>query len=130
MGRLTDLIKTDSNRILTDPNGFAETITLITTRSGGMTIAIEAVHTKHHLGFDMEKAQEINTLKAHVALSEQELIDLGYPYRDAKKKVHMKGDKVIAKQANGVDYKYVVESWFENDKTGTITLILGDYSPQ
>ncbi len=123
---LLDLIKRDANTITTNTSDFAEEqVTFIAPT--GEQATVQALHTKHHLGYDLQTAQEINTLKAHVCVSEQELTALGYPIRNSDNKVNMTNHKVMATDANGREWLYIVHEWFPNDKTGTISIILGDH---
>jgi hypothetical protein len=120
---LLDLIKRDANVITKNLADFGESITVINREAQSFPVA--GLHTKHHLGFDIETAQEIHTLKAHVCISEQELVAAGCTVRDASNKVDMKDFRVLASDANGVQTKYVVREIFPNDKVGVIVLILG-----
>jgi hypothetical protein len=122
---LLDAIKSDAKRILSNSNEFAQL--MMFTAASGETAQVKGIHTKHHLGFDIERAQETNTLKAHVVVSEQDLLALEFPVRDDNGYVRMKGDKVTAADANGTDWTYVITEVFPNDKLGTISMILGKY---
>lgn len=122
---LLELLKRDANYITTNQVDWAEQVTFIAPT--GEIATIKALHTKHHLDYDLQRAQEINTLKAHVDISEQELTALGYPVRNAAGDVHLKKHKVTASDANGVAWTYIIENWFENDKVGVIVCILGKF---
>jgi hypothetical protein len=124
---ILELMKRDANAITTNTNEFSQAVTFIS--PDAVEAVVNGLHTKHHLGYDLETAQEINTLKAHVCVSEQELIALGYPVRDVNNHVKLKGHKVKAKDANGLLCTYVVQEFFPNDVVGTISLILGIYVP-
>lgn len=120
---ILQLMKRDANTITKNTGEFAEPVIFIAPT--GQTVTVNALHTKHHLGYDLQTAQEINTLKAHVCVSEQELTAFSYPVRDGNLKVSLIGHKVVAKDANGVDWLYIVNEFFPNDKVGTISIILG-----
>lgn len=123
---ILDFIKRDARRIVTNVNDFAEeTVTFIAPT--GEIANVQALHTKHHLGYDLQTAQEINTMKGHVCVSEQSLIDLNYPVRDSQGRVSLKNHKVIATDANGVEWTYIVNEFFPNDKVGVISVILGGH---
>lgn len=126
---LLELMKEDANLMTTDSDdGFAEPVTFIA--PSGMEVTVNALHTKHHLGFDIQKAQEINTMKGHVCVAEKELTDLGYPVRNSVNEVSLMKHKIKAKDANGLLWTYKVAQFFPNDKVGTISIILGSYDPQ
>ena len=121
---LIDIIKRDANFITKSKVvGFAQSVTIIDRE--GVEYVVDALHTKHHLGFDLQTAQETNTLKAHIDVSEQELTALGCQVRNADGDVYMEKFKVKAKDANGVEWTYFVSQWYPNDKFGVIVLILG-----
>ncbi len=122
---LLELMKRDANDITTNLVDFAEDVTFIAPT--GQQATVQSLHTKHHLGFNIETAQEINTLKAHVCVSEQELTALSYPVRNSKNEVTFKDHKVRAKDANGLEWTYAVQEWFPNDKVGVISVILGSF---
>jgi hypothetical protein len=126
---LLDLLKRDANFITTNVADFAEPSVTFIAPTGEQAV-VQSLHTKHHFEYDLQAAQEINTLKAHVAVSEQEFIDLGYPVRNTRGFVNMKGHKVKASDANGREWTYVVAEFFENDKVGVIICILGEFEPQ
>jgi hypothetical protein len=120
---LLEAIKRDANTITKNISEFAETVVFIAPT--GQQVSVKGIHTKHHLGYDLQTAQEINTLKAHVCVSEQELTALAYPVRDANNNVNLKNHRVRAHDANGVEWTYAIHEWFPNDKVGTISIILG-----
>lgn len=125
---MMDIVKRDANFITKTDSGFVTPTTFIDL-DGVEYGPINAIHTKHHLGFDLQTAQEINTLKSHVDVSEQELIDLNYPLRDSNGDIALAGHKVKASDSNGVEWTYVIEQWFPNNKVGVIVMILGRYEP-
>ena len=119
---LLDAIKRDANAILTNTSEFAEAVRFIAPT--GEDVTVNAIHTKHHLGYDLQAAMETNTLKAHIAVSEQELTDLGYPVRNSDGEVDFDKHRVRARDDRGVEWIYVVQQWFPNDKVGVIALVL------
>lgn len=126
---MMDLVKRDANFITKNADsGFAGPVTFIDL-DGVEYGPVNALHTKHHLGFDLQTAQEINTLKSHIDVSEQELIALGYPLRDVNNDIALAGHKVKALDSNGTEWTYIVEQWFPNHKVGVIVFILGRYEP-
>jgi hypothetical protein len=121
---LLDAIKRDANTITTNLGEFSEPVKFIHPDTG-LEIIVSALHTKRYLGYDVQTAQEINTVKAHVCVSEQELTALGYPTRNTAGSVAMIGRKVKASDSNGVEFTYVINETRPDDKVGTISLILG-----
>lgn len=124
---LIDTINNDIKKITTDLSGFGVDINL-TTPDDLTTVNFIGLHTKHHLGIDTE-GNQVNTKNAHIAISEQELIDKSplYPIRNANKEVDLKGHKVIVKDSTGVNKNYVIREWYPDETIGLIVCILGDY---
>jgi hypothetical protein len=115
-------MKRDANYITTDAGGFTQSGTFIA--PGGIEATVDVIHTKHHLKFDLQTAQEINSMKAHVVVSEQELIALNYPVR-SENKVSLQEHKFRAADDRGEMWTYDILQWFPNEKVGTISIILG-----
>lgn len=122
---LIDTIKQDIQNITTDLSGFGIEINL-TTPDDALSVDIVGLHTKHHLGIDTE-GNQVNTKNTHIAISEQVLIDLGYPVRNANEEVFLRDHKVLAKDSTGVLKSYVIREWFPDETIGLIVCILGDY---
>lgn len=120
---MIDAIKRDANLIT--KGSFSQPATF--TSLSGQVATVRALHTKHHLGFDLERAQETNTLKAHIHVSEQELTAIGYTVRNDRREVDMIGHKVSTADANGAVWIYKVQQNFPNEKTGSISFILEDF---
>lgn len=120
---ILELIQRDAHAIVTNAEEFAGPVTFI--HSSGLEVTIDAIHTFHHLGYDIETAQEVNTLKAHICVSEQALADKLYFVRNTDGKVTFEKHKVRATEANGREWLYAVNEWFPNGRTGTVSLILG-----
>ncbi len=120
---ILDFIKRDANQITKNTGDFAGPLTFID--ESGLEVELNALHTLHYLGYDLERAQEINTRKAHVCVSEEELTNRGYQTRNTHNEVTFQNHKLRAKEANGQEWLYVINEWFPNGRTGTISLILG-----
>jgi hypothetical protein len=122
---LIETIKQDIQKITTDLSGFGIEINL-TTPDDALSVDIVGLHTKHHLGIDTE-GNQVNTKNTHIAISEQVLIDLGYPVRNANEEVFLRDHKVLAKDSTGVLKSYVIREWLPDETIGLIVCILGDY---
>ena len=122
---LIDIINRDIRKITTNLNGFGVAIK-VTTPDNVTSVDIVGLHTKHHLGIDTE-GNQVNTKNAHIAISEQVLIDLAYPVRNLSNEVDLKGHKIIVKDSTGINRNYVIREWFPDETIGLIVCILGDY---
>lgn len=122
---LIDIINRDIRKITTNLNGFGVAIK-VTTPDNVTSVDIVGLHTKHHLGIDTE-GNQVNTKNAHIAISEQVLIDLAYPVRNLSNEVDLKGHKIIVKDSTGSNRNYVIREWFPDETIGLIVCILGDY---
>lgn len=122
---LTETIKQDIQKITTDLSGFGIEINL-TTPDDATSVDIVGLHTKHHLGIDTD-GNQVNTKNTHIAISEQVLIDLGYPVRNANQEVFLRDHKVLVKDSTGVLKSYVIREWFPDETIGLIVCILGDH---
>lgn len=127
-------------QITTDTdNGWADDITLLSPggisfdptfdTTFGMSVSIKGLHSKHHLGIDLETGNHINEKKAHISFTEQQVVALGFPIRDASGEVNMARYLCKVKDSTGVLSLYVVEQWFPDETVGLIVCILGDYAP-
>lgn len=122
---LIETIKQDIQKITTDLSGFGIEINL-TTPDDAISVDIVGLHTKHHLGIDTE-GNQVNTKNTHIAISEQVLIDLAYPVRNANQEVFLRDHKVLVKDSTGVLKSYVIREWFPDETIGLIVCILGDH---
>lgn len=120
---ILDLMKRDAAQITSNSNDFAQPVTFIAPT--GQEVTIDALFTFHHLGYDLQTAQEINTLKAHCCASETKLREKGYPVRDKKLEVDFTGHKIKAKDVQGIEWLFIVNEFFPNHRTGTISIVLG-----
>lgn len=93
----------------------------------GASVSIKGLHSKHHLGIDLETGNHVNEKKAHISFTEQQVVDLGFPIRNAKGEVNMAKYLCKVKDSTGVLLLYVVEQWFPDETVGLIVCILGDY---
>jgi len=123
---IIDTIKSDIQDITTNLDGFGVAIN-ITTPDNVTSVDVVGVHTKHHLGIDTE-GNQVNSKNAHIGISEQVLIDAGYPVRNAGGEVSLKDHKIIVKDSTTFDKNYVVDQWFPDETIGLIVCILSDYA--
>lgn len=94
--------------------------------AGNLT-TVKGLATKHHLGVDPDTGAAINAKNTHISISEQVLIDAGYPVR-INDEVAMKGRKVNYTDSAGVDALYRINEVWPDETLGLIVMILGDAS--
>lgn len=121
MGLLDDIRK-DIKNITSDENEFGVAITLI---SPTVTMEVVGLHTKHYLGVDTD-GNIVNSKNAHIAISESNLS--GYPVRNAKGEVAMRGHLARCKDSTGTEKTYKIEQTLPDETVGLIVIILGDYA--
>lgn len=121
---LIDDIREDIKEITSDEDGFA--VEHIFTAPTGQTATVNALHTKHHLGFHPDSGAHVNKKNAHSSVSESLLVAAGYPVRKADGKVHLANHQVQVKDSTGTLCRYVVAEWIPDETLGVILLILGD----
>lgn len=119
---LLEQIRADIKDIISNEDEFGVSITLV---SSTVTKTVVGLHTKHHLGIDTD-GNMVNTKNAHIAISESNLT--GYPVRNAKGEVSMRGHLVLCKDSTGVEKTYKIEQTFPDETVGLIVIILGDYA--
>jgi len=115
---LVDQLRQDVQRITTDLNEFAVSITL--TAPTGETVETSGVYSKHHLAYDTDGVR-VNTRQTCITISEAPLIAQYYPTRNSNG-VHFEGHKVTMESIT-----YICNEWLEDNTAGTILLILGDF---
>ncbi len=123
-GSILKAAMADARKIITQ-GGFGEALTLATP-SGDMSIPLKGLASKHHLSFDLD-GNPLSSKNAHVCVSEQDLLDAGYPVRNARQEVDLHKHKVSVPDSSGVVKNYVVRENFPDETLGLITLILGDW---
>lgn len=121
---LLETAKQDIQNFTSNLEGFGVEITL--TAPTAEVAIVNGLHTKHHLGYNTEGVQ-VNTKNAHVSISEQLLVDAGYPVRSASGEVNLTGHLVDVKDSTGLVKNYVIREWFPDETIGLIVCILGDY---
>lgn len=121
---MLDRAKRDVERFTSDPNEWTRPIVM--TPPGGPDYTVTGIHTKHHLSVDASYEKFVNFKNSHIAVTEKQLVDLGYPLRDANANVQLAKHQVQVPDSTGVIKKYVVDQWFPDETLGLITMILGD----
>lgn len=126
MPSLREQAKDDWQRFTSDPDGFGTSINFLAPAPGNETADIVGLATKHHLGIDSDGVP-INTKNTHVSVSEQLLIDAGYPVRDAEDEVAMLRHRVKFEDSTGTEKEYAIQEMFPDETVGILTFILGDF---
>lgn len=134
---LKDAARALIHQITTDTSGWADEITLLSPGNAnfdptfdvsfGTSAAIKGLHTKHHLGIDLQTGNHVNEKKAHISFTEKQVVDLGFQIRDADGEVNMAGYLCKVKDSTGTLVLYVINQWFPDETVGLIVCILGDY---
>lgn len=125
---LIEQAKEDIEDIVSDTDtGFGWTVTL-TKKGSGETITLPGLYSKHHLKIDGE-GNPINGKNAHLAVPEGPLVAGGYPVRNNKNEVFLKGDKVEVTDLSGIAFTYKISENFPSETTGLIVCILEDFQP-
>lgn len=96
------------------------------TPSGSVTKTVQGIGMKHHLSVDSEGVN-VNQLNAHITVSENELIDAGYPVRNGSDIVDLKDHKLRYADSTGVEKEYLIKQTYPDETVGMITCILGEY---
>lgn len=89
----------------------------------GATATITGLHTKIHLAVD-SLGLPVNSRKAHISFSEKALEGTAYPVRNAAGEVNMKDHIIFCKDSTGIEKKYRMQQWFQNETIGLITCII------
>lgn len=109
----------------TNLDGFGVEIKLIAPT--GEEADVAGLHTKHAQGFDPETGRPVSSKNAHVSVTEIQLMEAYYPYRNQKGEVKMRDHKVEVKDSTGLTKQYKVNDAMPDETLGVIVMILGDY---
>lgn len=120
-GRLLQLAKRDAMRIVTQ-GGFEESLELITPNSS-LSISLTGFATKHWISFDSD-GNPVNSSNIQATVSENDLKELNYPYRDSNGKVKLINHKVNFMDSSGNIGNYIVSENYPDETLGLIVLIL------
>lgn len=123
---LVEQAKNDIREITSNLNEFGVSLTL--TDRDGQTATITGLHTKHHLGFDIESGTDKVIKNAHASFSEELLSETNpdYTIRDSDGKVDMQGHRIDAADSTGTTCSYLIDQAFPDETVGLIMCILGD----
>lgn len=105
--------------------GFQTEVTIKTPNEATSAI-ISAMAIKHHLSIDTD-GRDVSARNAHVTLVEQDLLDEGYPVRDAKGEVNLMNHLIEYADSTGSVKQYAIKRQYPDETVGIISLILGDY---
>lgn len=117
----------DAQRIITDLNGFGQSIEFIAPT--GESIPISGLHKKIRLGVDLQTGNIVNSLVATVTVTSLDLFAANYPYRnlDGHGEVNLDGHLVNVKDVTGDVINYSVQSWHPDETVGLIVVYLQYY---
>lgn len=123
---LVNRAQADIDHITSNINDWGVEITL--TAPTGEIALLNGLHTKHHLGVSNE-GTIVNTKKAHVSFSENNLISANpnYPLRNNDSEVDLLAHKVEVKDSTGISKPYIVQAWFPDETIGLIVMTLDDF---
>lgn len=122
---LTEQAILDAQSITSDAiNGFG--IAIEFTAPNSTTATINGLATKHHMRVDLD-GKLVNSKDASIAVSEQLLVDAGYPVRNSTGEVYLKGHKVKWTDSSGQLCEYEIDQWFPDEAIGLIVCTLEDY---
>jgi hypothetical protein len=107
--------------LVSNLNGWGQSIILLA--PNGFNITIGGLHKKIRLGVDTE-GNIVNSLTATVTVSDLDLANANYPYRDAYGEVKLEGHKVYVADITGNTISYMVQSWHPDETLGLIVIYL------
>lgn len=124
MGLIEQAIQ-DAKEMTSDSvSGFGISIQFIAPNE--TTATINGLATKHHMRMDLD-GKLVNSKDASIAVSEQLLIDAGYPVRNSSGEVYLKDHKVKWTDSSGQLCEYSIDQWFPDETIGLIVCILEEY---
>jgi hypothetical protein len=125
-GSLLDLARNDARKFLIS-GGFQVDITLSTPKDD-KTLSLKGFHTKHFKSYDTN-GSPINSKSAHILISEKDLKEANYPYRNSRSgNIGLLKHKITVPDAMGDDKKFVITETYPSETFGLIACILGDYA--
>jgi len=125
---LIDQARADILAITTNSNEFAQDITF-TSIKDPTTVTVKGIANKIFLNVDTQ-GNPINSKNVTVAVSEQALLDVGYPVRNSDNEVQMTNDLVTTKDNSGIDKNYQISSKMPDETVGLLVFILEDYEAE
>lgn len=121
---ILELARRDTQQIVSSLDGWGVAMRLIATTTEVADVV--GLHTKHHLSVDADGIAT-NSLNAHVAINERDLIEQYFPVRNAALEVSMIGVIVEAADSTGVTRQYKILQTYPDETLGLIVCILGFY---
>jgi hypothetical protein len=122
---LMNQIKSDTEQITGNLVDFA--MPVILEAPTGQTVEINGIYSDHSNAYD-ENGMPITGKFTHVTISEQPLIDLGYPTRSSKGLMNFLSHKVTINYADGRSEKYIVDQQRPDYTINLVILILAKYT--
>ena len=124
---IVDIARDDFNELVSDLDGFGQTMKLYTPAPDKDEYIISGYHTTHHNGFDGEGAPS-NTQNISIAIPELKLAEESYPYLTVNGEVNLSEHTVKMTDASGVEKHYMVAQWYPDRELGCIVVFLQDYT--
>lgn len=125
---IRDLAKRDWQKYITSVSGAGDNL-LIETPTGAPVAAdinIRGLVMKHHLSFGTD-GQAVNSMNAHITISESDLVAGSYPVRNAKNEVSLHKHKVTYTDSAELEKTYLIIQAFPDETVGVITCILANH---
>jgi hypothetical protein len=120
---MLETARADARKIVSDPAGATSEMTFVS-EGGAHTAVIWGLDAVTH--YNYSEAMTVNTQNGRVTISEQELVDKGYPTRDARGDINLTGGTVSLADANGTIRRYLIEQAHPDNTLGMVTLIVGN----
>jgi len=124
MGLYEQAIK-DAEKITADLSGFAVPMTILAPTSE--TVTFNGLTTEINVDINSD-GEVVNSKKATASFSEKYLTDAGYPVRNSRDEVVIKGHRLSVKNSTGRVKEYIIQQCFPDETIGLLTCILTDYS--
>ena len=102
-------------------------VDLIFTPKTGSAVNVRGLASKHHYTVDPETGIEMSSKNTHCSVSEEVLVALGYPVRNANGEVQIVGDKVTYTDSSATVRTYTINVVMPDETIGLIVCTLGDY---
>lgn len=120
---IKNLAKKDFRTHITSTSGVGSDIVFKQPESDGLEVTIRGIAMNHNFKFD-EAGQPISSEFSWVTIAEQDLVDAGYPTRNADGKVSLSRHKVTFQFANGTSITQIVSTVDPDNVMGLIRMEL------
>jgi hypothetical protein len=104
--------------------GFSREITF-TTPDNSLTVIARGLVSKHNLSINPETGLPVNSKNAHISVAESNLIDVGYPTRNADNEIALVKHRVSWVDASGQSFTFLIDDCMPSETTGLIVCTLG-----